>query len=150
VPIGDQIFHHRKRFHRLDRDRLIEREVAHPRHAEEPRQAVDLRRTRTALAGFAVPAAGKIVRLLRLNVMHRVENDHAFGDFGGVVTKFPARGVAAPDFEGSRAHRRFLPVIPSEVEESREVTVKCRHGILRLRCAPLSNCVMKQVGSLGF
>jgi hypothetical protein len=33
--------------------------------------------------------------------MNRVEHDHALGDFRGVITKFAAACVAAPNFENS-------------------------------------------------
>lgn len=32
--------------------------------------------------------------------MHRIEHDHAFGDFGRVIAKLSAIRIAAPDFEG--------------------------------------------------
>jgi hypothetical protein len=34
--------------------------------------------------------------------MHRVKNNHAFGNFGGVIAKFAAACVAAPNFERGR------------------------------------------------
>jgi hypothetical protein len=61
-----------------------------PRHAHQHRLAVDLRRARAAFAGFAVPSAGEVVGGLGLNLMNRVKDDHAFGDFGGVVFELAA------------------------------------------------------------
>ena len=37
---------------------------------------------------------------VRLNIMHRVEHDHALGDFGRVIAKFAAFRITSPDFEG--------------------------------------------------
>src|SRR5262249_35214177 len=66
------------------------------------------RRARSALAGFAVPADGEIVRLLRLDLMHGVEDDHAFRDLGRVVTELAAAAVAAPDPEGRGRRHHFI------------------------------------------
>ena len=91
--IGDQILHERERLHRLDRDRLVERQIAQPRHAHQLRHAVDFRGTGAAFARFAVPAAGQVVRLLRLDVVNGIEHDHAFGNFRRVIleTRRPSR-----------------------------------------------------------
>ncbi len=39
-----------------------------------------LGRAGAALAGLAVPAAGQIIGVLSLNLVHGIEDDHAFGD----------------------------------------------------------------------
>ena len=52
--------------------------------------AVDLRGAGAALAGLAIPAAGEVVGLFRLDLVNGVEHDHALGDFGGVVLELPA------------------------------------------------------------
>ena len=44
------------------------------------------------------------VACVALNVMNRVEHDHAFGNFGGVIAKFAALGVTSPDFENGCFH----------------------------------------------
>src|SRR6185436_13385435 len=77
--IGDEILHAREGFHWLDRHRLFERQLIEAGHAHQPRHPIDLRRTRPALARLAIPPAREIRRLLRLDLMHRIEHDHAFG-----------------------------------------------------------------------
>ena len=52
--------------------------------------AVDFRRAGAALAGLAIPAAGEVVGLRRLDLVDGVEHDHAFGDFRGVIHELPA------------------------------------------------------------
>ena len=80
--VGDQVLDRRERAHRLDGDRLVQVQLAQPRHAHQPRLAVDLRRARAALAGLAVPAHREVGRLLGLDLVHGVEHDHAFGHLG--------------------------------------------------------------------
>src|SRR5947209_2102684 len=67
--VGDQVPDLRKRLHRRDRDRSLERQVAEPRHAHQAGKSVDLRRARAALARLAVPAHRQIVGLLRLDAV---------------------------------------------------------------------------------
>src|SRR5438132_355826 len=100
--VRDQIFHDRKRFHRLDRDRSVERQFAHSRHAHQFRHTVDFRRTRSALPRLAVPSTCKVVGLRRLNLIYGIEHDHAFGNLGSVIAELAALRVAAPDFEKGR------------------------------------------------
>ena len=71
-------------------DRFFERQIAQSRHAHQFRHAVDFRRTRAAFARFAVPAAGEVVRLRRLNVIHRIEHDHSLGNAGRVIAESAA------------------------------------------------------------
>jgi len=97
--IRDQILCNRESFYWFDRYRFVQRQIAHARHAHELRHPVHFRRARAALPRLAVPSTGKIRRLRALNVMYRVEHDHAFGDLGLIITKLAALGVAAPDFE---------------------------------------------------
>ena len=52
----------------------------HARLAGEAWAAVDFRRAGAALAGFAIPAHGEIRRLMRLNIVQRVEHDHSRSD----------------------------------------------------------------------
>ena len=88
------------------RDRAVRRQVAHPRHAHEPRRAVDFRGTGSALAGLAVPAYGEVVRRIGLNLMDRVEHDHSLGDLRRVipVAALVLGAVLAPDPELCRGH----------------------------------------------
>ena len=55
--VGDQVLDEREGLERRDGDRLARLEGVHPRHAHEPRLAVDLGAARAALARLAVPAA---------------------------------------------------------------------------------------------
>ena len=57
-------------------------QIDHARHAHQPGHAVDLRRARAAFARLAVPAHGQVRGLLGLDVVHRVEHDHAGADLG--------------------------------------------------------------------
>jgi hypothetical protein len=41
---------------------------------------------------------------MRLDVMDRVEHDHAFGNAGGVVAELAPVRIATPDAENGRAH----------------------------------------------
>ena len=93
--VGDEIPDQRERLHRLERDRLVERELVETRHAHQPRVPVHLRRARPALAGLAVPADGQIVGLRSLNGVDGVEDDHPGDDVGGVVLEL-ARRLASP------------------------------------------------------
>jgi hypothetical protein len=74
--VGDEVADRREAAHRLDGDRLVERQVGEPRHAHELRRAVDLRRAGAALAGLAVPAHGQVVGGLGLDLVHGVEHHH--------------------------------------------------------------------------
>src|SRR5207237_1952405 len=64
--VGDEILQHRKAFHRLNCDRLVQRQSVETRLAGQSRPSIDFRRARTALAGLAVPAYGEIRRVVRL------------------------------------------------------------------------------------
>src|SRR3989304_2532223 len=55
-----QVPDEREGLHGRDGDGLTGRERVHPRHAQEPRLAVDLRAAGAALAGPAVPAHGEV------------------------------------------------------------------------------------------
>jgi hypothetical protein len=99
--IGDQILKQRERFNRLNRYRPIERQIAQAGHAHQFWQPVYFRRARTALARFAVPSTGQIVRLGSLNLMDGVQHHHTFGTFGRVILKSARVSITAPDFENS-------------------------------------------------
>ena len=141
-----KIFDQGKGLHRLDRHRFVQRQIAQARHAHQFRHAVHFRRARSAFARLAVPSTGEVVRLLRLDVMHGIEHDHAFGDFGRVIAKLAAACVAAPDSESGGAHNltatpRPFAVIPSPRRRGTSVW-KLRHtyarrGHLRMRDLPL-------------
>jgi hypothetical protein len=52
--------------------------------------AVDFRRAGAALAGLAIPAAGEVVGLRRLDFVDDVEHDHALGNLRGVIHELAA------------------------------------------------------------
>ena len=97
--VGDQILDVRERLHRFHGDRLSQVELIQPRHAHQPRLAVDLRRARSALPCLAVPAHGHVVGLRRLDLMHHVQHHHAGFELGGVIDELAAAALAAPDLE---------------------------------------------------
>src|SRR6266545_2701392 len=97
--VRDQVFQNWKSFHRLDCHRFLQWKLAESRHTHQFGHSVDFRRAGAALAGLTIPAARQVRRLRTLNIMNRVEHDHALGNFGGVITKFAAFGVTPPDFE---------------------------------------------------
>src|SRR5262249_61871187 len=93
---------------RLDDDRHVEVEIREARHAHEPRRAVDLRRAGAALARLAVPARGEVGRRLRLDLVDRVEDDHAGRDLGGVVLEAALAALAAPDAESCHLNQLLV------------------------------------------
>ena len=109
--VGHEIPDGRKGSHWLDRDRLGKVELIQASHAHQPRMAVDFGRTRAALAGFAVPSHGEIVGLRGLNLVDRVEHDHAVGYGRRVVFKPPALAIAAPDSKRCSVGHHFIASI---------------------------------------
>src|SRR5215510_7483338 len=93
-----------KTLHRLDNDGLFGGKLIHPRHAHQPRHSVNFRRTGTALSGFAVPADSKIIGLLGLDLVNRIEHHHALGNLSGVFLKLALAAIAAPDLESDCCH----------------------------------------------
>jgi hypothetical protein len=69
---------------------------------------IDLGRTGTALAGLAIPAASQVVRVPGLDLVERIEDDHAFANLGRVIDEFAGFFIAAPDFERNLFHGRRL------------------------------------------
>src|SRR6202046_2385195 len=67
--VGDEVANDREGLHRRHRDGFPGRQRVHARHAHEAGQAVDFGRARPALAGLAVPAAGQVRRVGRLNAV---------------------------------------------------------------------------------
>ena len=97
--VCDQVLDRRKRPHRFDRYRLVERDRVEPRHAHQLRHTVDLGRARAAFSGFAVPATSEVPGGFGLYLMHGVEHDHPLGDLGLVVDHLAAVTSAASDAE---------------------------------------------------
>ena len=78
--VGHEVLDEREGAHRLDRDRLVEVEVGQARLAGQARPAVDLGAARAALGGLAVPAHGEVGRLVALDPVEGVEDDHPLLD----------------------------------------------------------------------
>ncbi len=74
--VGDQITDRWECLQGFDDDLGTEIEIAQSSHAHESWHAVDFGGARSALTGFAIPAAGKVGRALGLDLMHGVEYDH--------------------------------------------------------------------------
>ena len=110
--VGDEILDRRKRAHRFHRHGLPEVQLAQPRHAHQPRVAVDLRRAGAALARLAVPPDREIGRLLRLDPMHDVEDDHPFRHLRVERLERPvAFRTRAPDLERGVSNHDFCSSI---------------------------------------
>src|SRR6266478_3594395 len=92
--IGDQIFDHGERLHRLNCDGLVEGKGIHTSLAGEPRSAVDLGRAGAALTGFAIPAHRQIGCLVGLDIVEGIQYHHARGNRDAV-------GGGLPTFTGS-------------------------------------------------
>src|SRR6266571_1632985 len=114
--VSDQILEHRKRLHWLHGDWSIERQRIETRLAGQTWPAVDFRRARAALAGLAVPAHGEIGRVMRLNVMQRVEHNHTGRDRHLVFDQVTIAAVAAKDFESCVRHYCFSSKIARRSE----------------------------------
>jgi len=102
--VGDKVFDAREGFHGQDDNGLVLREIVHARFAGQARTPVDFGGTRTALAGFAVPTNSEIRSEVPLNVMERVENDHAGSDWDPIIDSLPAVRIAAKNAYGGFLH----------------------------------------------
>jgi hypothetical protein len=95
--VGDEVFDDGKGFERRDSDGLVEQERVHARFTGEAGTAVDFGGTGAAFGGFAIPANGEIGRLMGLDGMERVENNHAGSERDFIVDGLAAGIVAAED-----------------------------------------------------
>jgi hypothetical protein len=95
--VRDEILDSRKRLHRHDGDGLIHGQRVHAGFAGQARAAVDFGGAGAALRGFAIPTDGEIGREMALNVMKRVENNHARSDGDFVVDGLAAGGAFAAE-----------------------------------------------------
>src|SRR5262249_35214086 len=102
--VGDEVAHRRGGVEGLDRRPLLEATGRGGRQTHDPGPPVYLPRARAALPGLAVPAAGEIGRLLRLDAMHGVEHHHALADLGAVVLESPRAALPPPDPERRARH----------------------------------------------
>src|SRR6266508_282351 len=94
--IRDQIAVEREGLHGRDSDGGARLEDIHPRHAHEPRSAIDLGAARAALARLAVPAAGQIARLPGLDPMDHIQHHHPLVGGHAVLVEGAALGVTPP------------------------------------------------------
>src|SRR5437762_5045781 len=74
--VSHEVLDHGERFHRRHRDRLAGLIVRYPRHAHQPRLAVDLGGAGPAFPRLAVPAHGEPGRLPGSNAVHCVQHHH--------------------------------------------------------------------------
>src|SRR6266436_3926240 len=102
--VGDKVFDRGKGFHGQDGDGLVLREIVHARFASQARAAVDFRGTGTALPRFAIPANGEIGSEVPLNVMERVEDNHAGRDGNAIVNGLSAIRIAAKNLQDGFFH----------------------------------------------
>src|ERR1700674_4705988 len=102
--VGDKVFDSGKGFHGQNRNGLVLREIVHARFAGEARAAVDFCGARAALSCFAIPANGEIGSEVPLNVVERVEDNHAGSDGDEIVNGLPAIRIAAKYAQGGFFH----------------------------------------------
>lgn len=107
--IRDEVLHMGEGLHRFDDDRFAGGKVAEPGHAHEPRHAVDLGGAGPAFARFAIPAAGQVRRLRRLNLVDGIQNDHPFPDFHGIIPELALPPFSAPDAKQRLRHQTIPP-----------------------------------------
>src|SRR5439155_26668419 len=79
-------------------------QLAEPGHAHELGAAVDFRGAGAAFPRLTVPADGEVGGVLRLDLVHRVQDHHALGGFGGVVAEGTLAPLAPPDGESRGSH----------------------------------------------
>src|SRR5579872_7001223 len=132
--VGHQIFDHWKCFDRTHRDRLMRRQRIHARFAGQPRPAIHFRRTRTALPRFAIPAHREILGEMPLNVVERIENDHARRDRHGVVHRLAAVLVSAKHIQD-----RFGHLVALLFDSLSHINSRARRSARRLAHLPPSS-----------
>ncbi len=104
--VGDEVADEREGAHRLDGDRLVEVEVGQAGLARQARPAVDLGAARAALGGLAVPADGQVGRVVALDPVEGVEDDHPLLDrHVELVEAAGLAGLAAEDPQVCVGHR---------------------------------------------
>src|ERR1700719_707906 len=102
--VGDKVVDCGKGFHGQDGDGLVLREIVHARFASQARAAVDFRGTGTALPCFAIPADREIGSEVALDIVKRIENDHARSDGHAIVNGLPAIRIAAENAQDGFFH----------------------------------------------
>jgi hypothetical protein len=103
--VGDKVFDAGKGFHGEDGDGPVLREIIHTRLAGQAGAAVDFRGAGAALSCLAVPADGEIGSEVPLNVVERVEDNHAGSDGHAILDHFSIVRIAAENTQGCFGHR---------------------------------------------
>jgi len=93
--VGDKVFNAGEGPHWQDGDRLVLREIIHARFAGQAGPPVDFGGTRPALPCFAIPANGEIGSEVALDVVKRIEDNHARSDWDSIVNRLPSVRIAA-------------------------------------------------------
>src|SRR6266542_4191422 len=96
--VSYQISDDRKTLHRLNCNGFIQRQSIQASLACQAGMAIDLCRTRTAPARFAVPPDSKVRRQMSLNVVERIEHNHACRDRYLVLNQLTAGAVTTKNF----------------------------------------------------
>src|SRR2546428_3047590 len=102
--VGDEVADGREAADGRHRDRLALIAEIHPRHAHEPRLAVDLGAARAALARLAIPAHREVGGLRGLDAVDEVEHHHPPIRLDAVLLEVPAAGVSAEHVHGDGRH----------------------------------------------
>lgn len=109
--IGNKVFNEREGPHRLDQDRLVERQRAQPRHAHQLGHTVDFRGAGTALSRLAVPAHSQVVSLGLLDFEDDVEHHHAGRNLRPIILKPGPLSIATPYPKRYVGHRAMLTTV---------------------------------------
>ena len=102
----------------------LEVEVGQPRLAGQARPAVHLGAARAALGGLAVPADGEVGRLVALDPVEGVEDDHPLLDRHVELVEAPLlAGAAAEDLQVCVRHPilRQWALLPSRLRSSSDI-----------------------------
>src|SRR5690606_30638286 len=124
--IGDEVTHHRERAHRRHGDDLVLAEGRQPRHTQQARPTVDLRRAGTAFARLAIPPYGQIRRLGGLQSVDQVEHDLTLVGLDGVVPQFTGPVIPTPD-----PQFRPVPHVRPSFPDARPVPRRCSTSPVR-------------------
>ncbi|HXP15913.1 MAG TPA: hypothetical protein VN868_02345 [Terriglobales bacterium] len=89
------------------------------------RAAIDLGRARAALARFAIPADGQVRRLVRLDMVERIQHDHSRSHGHTVGDRLPAFAVSPEDLKDCFRHRASLFIFHRD-PGSAAIPARCR------------------------
>src|SRR5664280_2593969 len=103
--IGDEVTDQREGPIGSDADRGTLEQLIHPCRAHESGKSVDFCQAGSALAGVAVPPAGKVWCRLGLNTLDDVEYPRSLGGCHDIVNESPVFGVTTPYPDGPFCHQ---------------------------------------------